>query len=237
MDKVRDACSVGLSLRESNKLRTRLPLRKVTVAGDNVAALQPYAELLQEELNCKHVDFAGRIDDFATRRLQVDAKTLGPKLGARMKDVLAATRSGSWQLLAGGKAAIAGVELDAGEFQLQLVPKDGFACAALPGNALVVVLDTVLTPELEQEGVARDFVRLVQQARKDAGLHVSDRIVLAAQADAATVAAISAHAGYVKDQVLATQLDFGPAAAGMHAAGGKVGSGAGAEVKFALRKA
>jgi isoleucyl-tRNA synthetase len=236
MDRVRDACSVGLSLRESRKLRTRLPLPAVTLAGAGADALRGYAGLLQEELNVKQVAFAADVGAFASPRLQVDAKTLGPKLGPKMKDVLAATRSGAWRILPGGRAALGGVELDAGEFELKLVPKDGVTCAALPSSDLVVVLDVAVTPELEREGVARDFVRLVQQARKDAGLHVSDRIALAVHADAATQDAIAAHRAYVQEQVLAKSLAFG-AAAGAHEGSGRVGSGEGREVQFALTKA
>jgi isoleucyl-tRNA synthetase len=95
----------------------------------------------------------------------------------------------------------------------------------------------VVTPELEQEGIARDFVRLVQQARKDAGLHVSDRISLTVAADAMVAAAIGAHQAYAQEQVLAVAFAFGALPEGATAVQGKVGSGAGAEVKFALQKA
>jgi isoleucyl-tRNA synthetase len=235
MDRVRDACSVGLALREAKKLRTRLPLPQVTLAGADAAAMAPFAQLLQDELNVKHVGFAADIGAFGSFRLQIDAKALGPKLGPKMKDVLAATRSGAWRL-AGDRAEIGGAVLDKGEYVLQLVPKDGITAAALSTNDVVLVLDTAVTPELEQEGVARDFVRLVQQARKDAGLHVSDRVRVAFEADDATAAAIAAHAGYVREQVLAIELTAGAAPAGAFAAEGKVGSGGGAAVKLAVAK-
>ncbi len=193
MDRVRDACSVGLALRETKKLRTRLPLPQVTLAGADAAAMAPFAQLLQDELNVKHVGFAADIGAYGSFRLQIDAKALGPKLGPKMKDVLAATRSGAWRLV-GERAEIGGAVLDKGEYVLQLVPRDGITAAALSTNDVVLVLDTAVTPELEQEGVARDFVRLVQQARKDAGLHVSDRVHVAYEADAATAAAVQAHA-------------------------------------------
>ncbi|MBM3961801.1 MAG: class I tRNA ligase family protein, partial [Planctomycetes bacterium] len=236
MDRVRDACSVGLALRETKKLRTRLPLPQVTLAGADAAAMAPFAQLLQDELNVKHVGFAADIGAYGSFRLQIDAKALGPKLGPKMKDVLAATRTGAWKLI-GDRAEIGGAVLDQGEYVLQLVPKDGITAAALSTNDVVLVLDTAVTPELEQEGVARDFVRLVQQARKDAGLHVSDRVHVAYEADAATAAAVQAHAVYVAEQVLATSLTAGPAAAGAFAAEGKVGAGAGAVVKMSVRKA
>jgi isoleucyl-tRNA synthetase len=235
MDRVRDACSVGLSLREAKKLRTRLPLPKVTLAGADAAAMQPFVHLLQDELNVKQVAFATDITPFGSFRLQIDAKALGPKLGPKMKDVLAATRSGEWKLV-GERAEIGGAVLEPGEFTLQLVPKDGITAAPLATNDVVLVLDTNVTPELEAEGAARDLVRLVQQARKDAGLHVSDRIALSIDTDAATAAAIRAHATYVQEQVLATSLTFGAAPTGAFVAEGKVGSGAGTTVRIGVAK-
>lgn len=235
MDKIRDVCSVGLSLREAHKLRTRLPLPGITLAGQGVEALRPYADLLQDELNVKRVEFAVAMEQYGSFQLQVNAKLLGPKLGASMKDVLAATRSGAWQLLPGGQAAIAGVTLEPGEFELRLVPKPGVASAALPSNDAVVVLDTALTPELEAEGIARDFVRLVQQARKDAGLHVSDRIELFVDAEGGVRSALETHRDYVCEQVLAKNLQFATATAAAHRAEGKVGSD-GIVVVFSLRK-
>lgn len=235
MDRIRDACSVGLSLREAKKLRTRLPLPRVVLAGADAAAMAPFVSLLQDELNVKVVEFAADIAAYGSFRLQVDAKALGPKLGARMKDVLAATRSGAWKL-AGDRAEIGGAVLEKGEYVLQLVPKDGITAAALSTNDIVLVLDTNVTAELEAEGAARDFVRLVQQARKDAGLHVSDRIAVWVETDAATASDLGTHRAYVCEQVLAVELTFGSAPAGTHASEGKVGSGAGAAVKLVIAK-
>jgi isoleucyl-tRNA synthetase len=149
--------------------------------------------------------------------------------------VLAATKSGAWKL-AGERAEIGGAVLEKGEYVLQLVPKDGITAAALSTNDVVLVLDTEVTPELEAEGVRNDFVRLVQQARKDAGLHVSDRIRVWVDTDDATAAVLRAHAAYVQEQVLATALAFGPAPAGAFLAEGKVGSGAGATVRVGVVK-
>ncbi|MBL9077799.1 MAG: isoleucine--tRNA ligase [Planctomycetes bacterium] len=236
MDRVRDACSVGLSLREAKKLRTRLPLPRVTLAGRSAGRMvRDFGAIVGEELNVQHVGSVDDYRDFATARLQVDAKALGPKLGAKMKDVLAATKSGAWQL-AGGRAEIGGVTLEPGEFVLQLVPKDGITAAALSTNDVVLVLDTAVTPELEAKGARNDFVRLVQQARKDAGLHVSDRIALWIDTDAATAALLRAHVAYVQEQVLATDVHFVAPPATAFAAEGKVGSGDGAAVRLAVGK-
>jgi isoleucyl-tRNA synthetase len=236
MDRVRDACSVGLALREHKKLRTRLPLPSVTLAGGDASAMAPFVHLLQDELNVKKVDFAADIAAFGGFRLQVDAKSMGPVLGAKMKDVLAATKTGAWKLN-GDRAEIGGCTLEKGQYVLQLVPKDGITAAALSTNDVVLVLDTNVTPALEAEGAARDFVRLVQQARKDAGLHVSDRIELWVATDAATEASLKEHVSYVQEQVLAARLTFAAAPQAAFAAEGKIGSGGGASVALGLQKA
>ncbi|MCK5945595.1 MAG: isoleucine--tRNA ligase [Planctomycetes bacterium] len=234
MDRARDAVSVGLGLREQARIRTRLPLREAVLAGPDADQMEALSGLIEKELNVKQVRFLPAAELYGTFRLQVDAKALGPKLGKRMKDVLAATRSGDWQL-DGDRALVGGVTLEPGEFVLLLQPKDGITAAALSTNDVVLVLDTAVTPGLEAEGARNDFVRLVQQARKDAGLHVSDRIRLSAQVDDATRAILEQHSAYVQEQVLATDFSFGPPPEGAFVAEGKVGSD-GVEVKLAISK-
>jgi isoleucyl-tRNA synthetase len=222
MDRVRDACSVGLSLREAHKLRIRLPLAALTIAGEGAQALAPYQDLVADELNVKRVSFSRELKDFGTFQLQVNAKVLGPKLGKDMPAVLKATQTGDWQLLANGRARVGPRELDAGEWELRLKPKEGVVSAALSTNDAVVVLDTQLTPALRAEGMARDLVRVVQQARKDAGLHVSDHIKLHIEAPAEVRAAVAAYQSYIAVQTLADAVTYGDIPAGAHRGEGKV---------------
>jgi len=224
MDRVREVCSAGLSLRESQKLRIRLPLASLTLAGEGVDELRPYADLIADELNVKAVRFARELSEYGTFQLQVNAKALGPKLGPDMKAVLAATQTGDWTLLDGGRARVGPRELEAGEWELRLRPKPGVVSTALPSNDAVVVLDIALTPELRAEGMARDLVRLVQQARKDAGLHVADHIRLSIETESEAQAALAPHVGYIAAQTLADEVEFGPPAAGAFRAEGRVES-------------
>jgi isoleucyl-tRNA synthetase len=220
-DRVRDACSTGLALREAHKLRIRLPLAKATIAGRAAERLRPHAHLIADELNVKVVEFSTDLDAWGRFQIQVDAKALGPKLGPQMKDVLAATRSGDWELLPEGRARVGPRVLEAGEFDLRLEARAGVASAALPTNDMVVVLDVDVTPELRDEGMARDVVRLVQQARKDAGLHVADRIAVTLELSDAVRAAVQKHEAYLREQTLAEEVHYGRAA-GPDLAEGKV---------------
>ncbi|MEZ5962306.1 MAG: isoleucine--tRNA ligase [Planctomycetota bacterium] len=224
MDRVREVCSTGLSLRESQKLRIRLPLASLTLAGRGVDELRPYADLIADELNVKAVRFSQQLEDYGTFQLQVNAKTLGPKLGPDMKAVLQATQTGDWTLSEGGRARVGPRELEPGEWELRLRPKHGVVSAALPSNDAVVVLDVELTPALRAEGMARDLVRIVQQARKDAGLHVADHIRLHVECSDEVRASLEPHVGYITAQTLADEVRFAPPAAGMHRAEGKVES-------------
>jgi isoleucyl-tRNA synthetase len=109
----------------------------------------------------------------------------------------------------GGTVVAGGVALAAGEYELKLTAADPDSTAALPGSGDcggLIALDPRVTPELAAEGTARDVVRVVQQARRDAQLDVSDRITLVLGADGATADAIRAHAAFIAGETLATDL-------------------------------
>ncbi len=212
MDRVRQVCSTALALRDDRRLRTRLPLAALTVAGEGVARLEPYFDLIASEVNVKQVRTAERIEEFGRFVLKLNARVLGPKVGGAMKTMLAAMREGRWNLTADGGVELEGRRLEAGDYDLVLESKDDLAdvaVQALPSNDAVVALDVAMTPELEREGVARDVVRLIQMARKEAGLDVSDSVEVQLECAAAIAAAVATHHDYVREQVLAVELECG----------------------------
>lgn len=206
MDRVREVCSAALSLRETRGLRVRLPLRRLTVAGSGAAELVDHADLIADELNVKDVAFEADVAAFGSFQLRPNGRVLGPKLGGDVQRVIRAAKDGAWEAVADGTVVVAGHTLEPGEFDLVLQAPDGAATLPLRGNDLVVDLDVGVDDELRAEGVARDLVRLVQQARKDADLHVTDRIALALCASAEVVAAIDAHRTMVTEATLAVEL-------------------------------
>jgi isoleucyl-tRNA synthetase len=213
MDRVRQVCSAALSLREEKRLRIRLPLASLTVAGAGASELEPYFSLIEDEVNVKAVVATPDLEAFAVERLRVDARKAGPRLGKAMKDVLTAAKAGEWSRADGGAVEVAGQRLEAGEYEHALEPRaehPDLAVQALAGGAAVVALDTCTTAELEREGLARDVVRLVQTARRSAALDVSDRVALVLEAEAAVREAVEAHRGYVAEQTLAESIDLGP---------------------------
>jgi isoleucyl-tRNA synthetase len=208
MDRVRDVCFTARGLREAHKVRVRQPLAALTIAGPNAGRLAAFAPLTEDEVNVKRVATEAAIDAFASFQLAVNARALGPRLGPEMKTVLAAAKAGKWERHADGSVTVAGQRLSGDEFSLRLVPKPGVACQALASGELIVVLDFTLTKELEQEGVARDLVRAIQQARREAGLAVSDRIRLALGLEPPAREAARAFASYIAENVLALELDL-----------------------------
>jgi isoleucyl-tRNA synthetase len=150
-----------------------------------------------------------------------------------MKTVLAATKSGAWSVNADHTVSVAGHTLAPSEYSLKLKLKEGVAGEPLPGNDALVVLDVIVTPELKDEGTARDLIRLVQQARKSAGLHVADHISLCVEGLADLERIVTTHEGYIKEQVLADGLAFGPAQDGWHVEKGELTD---SSVTIALQK-
>jgi isoleucyl-tRNA synthetase len=118
-----------------------------------------------------------------------------------------------------------GVELLPGEYELKLVAADPTRSAPLPGGEGVVVLDTTVTPELAAEGLARDVVRVVQQARRDAGLDVADRITVLVEAGPEVTAAVTAHRDFLAGETLADSVETGSVAGAAQPFVGEAGEG------------
>jgi isoleucyl-tRNA synthetase len=211
MDLVRSVCSTALGLRKAHQLRVRLPLASLTIAHPAAGSLAPFTGLIAEEVNVKAVELSSEPASLGRFELAVNPRVLGPRLGGQVQQVIRAVKAGSWTR-SGDLVEAAGVTLGPGEYELKLAAADPDSTAALPGQAGLIALDLRVTPDLAAEGTARDVVRIVQQARRDAGLAVSDRIRLSIGADGAVADAIRAHAGFLAAETLATDLDVRPAA-------------------------
>jgi len=211
MDRLRDVASTTLRLREDHGLRVRLPLASLTVAGADAESLADLLHLLTDEVNVKTVELTADLDRHASFVLRPDGRVLGPRLGGGVQAVFGAARAGEFTRNDDGTVDVAGETLQPDEFELALESPDGVTAAALGGGDAVVVLDTEVTPALEAEGLARDVVRQVQQARRDADLVVTDRIVLALDGDAEVLDAVRAHEAHVAGQVLAVEIAYGAA--------------------------
>ena len=210
MDAIREAASVALSLRKAAGLRVRLPLAELTIAS-NSEQLASYVDLIADELNVKKVSVVPANDEAAakfglTKSLTVNARTLGPRVGGDVQRIIREAKAGNWSVTA-GVLSVDGTDLIEGEFELSMTAaavSEDFRVGITSGG--FVLLDTKVSPELEREGCARDAIRQIQQARKDAGLDVSDRIALSLTADQESSVALEEHREFIAAEVLATQL-------------------------------
>ncbi|MGZ6982847.1 MAG: isoleucine--tRNA ligase, partial [Ilumatobacteraceae bacterium] len=210
MDRVRDVCSAASAVRKATGRRVRQPLSKLTIAARDAESLEPFREIIADEINVKEVVLSTDLDSVGRFELTVVPSVLGPRVGRDVQKVIAAVKQGSWtQDDVTGVVTAGGVELADGEYSLRLVAADPSRAATLPANTGVVVLDIDLTTELEAEGVARDLVRLVQQARRDAGLHVSDRIALRLGLPDSIRDQVAPFSALITEPTLAVSLSFG----------------------------
>ncbi|MGF9663129.1 isoleucine--tRNA ligase [Arthrobacter crystallopoietes] len=216
MESTRGICSAGSSLRKAANLRVRLPLSELTVVTAGAAELAGgYEEIIKDELNIKSVRLvdAGSAspEEFGIeQKLVVNARAAGPRLGKNVQAAIKASKSGDWSVDADGKVTAGGLALEPQEYTLETVVSEqaggaSASVAMLPGGGFVV-LNTEVTPELEAEGLARDFVRTIQQARKDADLVVSDRIRTTVAAGPDVLAALGRHQDLVSEETLTVEL-------------------------------
>jgi isoleucyl-tRNA synthetase len=234
MDLVREVCSAAHSVRKANGLRARLPLAELVVAGPEAPDLAEFADLIADEVNVRSVRFVTDPSEYASSNLTVAFKVAAPRLGPATQEAAAAARSGDWELLSGtdaGQARVGASVLEPGEFEMKVVPVDVRTTRPLRGKAGVIVLDIEVTDELAAEGRARDLVRELQQARRDMGLEVTDRIRvwLSAAGDDAGVldAVVATHHEWIAEQVLAVGLELVPSGAIGEGATGERGPGGG----------
>src|SRR5699024_8603253 len=216
-------------------LRARLPLAELDVVHHDPTSLEAFAAIIADELNVKAVRLLDVASEEAQgmgveQRLSVNARAAGPRLGKQVQAVIKGSKTGDWSVDETGRVTSGGIALAEGEYSLDLVAGDS---AAMEGHAVgvlrggdFVALDTRVTPELEAEGTARDVVRAIQSARREAGFEGSDRLRLTVDVAPHVVAAVAAHGDPVAGEVLAVEVSVPAAPAGSaHCTSEKVSGG------------
>jgi isoleucyl-tRNA synthetase len=203
-------------LREDARIKVRQPLRRLTVISREAgigAAIERLRAIILDEVNVKDIAISTDEAAFVQITVKPNLKILGKRCGPKIKPI--STALAGWShaevavLAGGGTITVADEVLAIGDVLLQRSPVGGSAVAS--DGAISVALDTQLDEELVSEGLAREFTSILQQARKEAGLAVEDRIAVTwASDDAALVAAITTHATSIADEVLATSFSAGP---------------------------
>jgi isoleucyl-tRNA synthetase len=227
MGVARETVGLGLSARSQSKLKVRQPLRAaVVVAADRErAALERLGDVVREELNVKEIRYVEQAEDLGSYEIKPNYRSLGPRFGKLMPQVAAAIESldpahVAAAVRSGTRVGVSvdGHDHDLGpdDLQLAMKPLDGYQLEREGSHA--VALELQLDDELRREGLAREVVHAVQNARKDAGLEVEDRIELRLGGDDELLAAARAHEGYLSGETLAQTVDYGDGADGSAAA-------------------
>ena len=217
MEAVRLTVELGRAARAQAKAKVRQPLRRAVIVANEAEreAISARAELVKAELNVKELDFVEEESELVSYAVKPNYRSLGPRFGKRMPQVAAAVAALDPVHVAkvmseGGEVGINvdGDEhaLGADEVTLSLQPLEGYEVEAEAGHAVALQLE--LDDELRREGLAREVVHAVQNARKEAGLEITDRIELSLGGDEELLDAAKAHEAYVAGEVLATSVAF-----------------------------
>ena len=218
MEAVRLTVELGRAARAQAKAKVRQPLRRAVIVANDAerAAIEARAEIILAELNVKGIDFVTDQSELVSYSAKPNYRTLGPRFGKNMPQVAAAVAALDAahvaSVLAGGGGvgiAIDGTDhtLAAEDITLALQPLEGYEVEAESGHAVALALE--LDEELRREGLAREIVHAVQNARKEAGLEITDRIALGLGGEEALLEAAREHQAYLAGEVLASEIEFG----------------------------
>jgi isoleucyl-tRNA synthetase len=222
MEAVRLTVELGRAARAQAKAKVRQPLRRAVIVANEAerAAIEARADLVTAELNVKELDFVSDESELVSYEAKPNYRALGPRFGNKMPQVAAAVAAldaahVAAVLAEGGEIGIAidghDHSLGPDDVTLALQPLEGYEVEAEAGHAVALQLE--LDDELRREGLAREIVHAVQNARKDAGLQITDRIALTLAGDSDLLAAAQAHQDYLAGEVLATSVSYDGAAA------------------------
>ena len=217
MDAVRLTVELGRAARAQAKAKVRQPLRRAVIVANDAEreAISARADLVTAELNVKELDFVSDEAELVSYSVKPNYRALGPRFGKRMPQVAAAIESLDPEHVAavmsdGGQV---GINIDGDEHTLSpdevtlaLQPLEGYEVESDAGHAVALQLE--LDDELLREGLAREIVHAVQNARKEAGLDITDRIELTLGGDADLVEAAREHQAYLAGEVLATSVAY-----------------------------
>ena len=219
MSAVHRTVELGRAARAQAKVKIRQPLRRAVVVAsdDERVAVEQLEQLVISELNVKEIEFVSDAGELVTYRVKPNYRSLGPRFGSEMPLVAAAVEAldptaVSRVLEGGGQVGISVEgsehELSPEDLDLVMEPLEGYEVEAAAGYA--VALSVELDQELLSEGKAREIVRAVQNARKEADFDVSDRIALQLGGDDELVSAARQHADYIASETLSEVIGWDP---------------------------
>ncbi len=212
MQLVKQLVEMGRFLRAQNSLKNRQPLARITVVArrpEERQLVENMRELILDELNIRELAFAHDEEELVHLSAKANFKSLGARLGKQMKEVAAAIAQLSsnevGRLMAGESLEAGGAAITSSDILVNRTVKEGLVVEA--NESFTIALDTVITPELDRAGMARELVSRIQQQRKELELQVTQRIRLRFSTPAADVRlALQEHSAYICEEVQADEL-------------------------------
>ena len=218
MAAVQRTVRLGHAARSAAKVKVRQPLRRAVVVANEAerASIEELADLVTAELNVHELDFVSEEGELVKYDVKPNYRALGPRFGKRMPQVAAAVGALDPARVAStvSEGGVVGVSIDGTDHSLSgedltfaLAPLEGYEVEAEAGHAVALQLE--IDEELRREGLAREIVRAVQNARKEAGLEITDRIALGLGGDAELVGIADEHRSYIVGETLAEEVALG----------------------------
>jgi len=217
MEKAQTISSLVLSLRAKEKIKVRQPLQRVMIPVLDVetkADITAVADLIKSEVNVKEVELLDDASGILVKQIKPNFKVLGPKFGKDMKAAAAAImqfgqeeiaeieKTGKITIEINGKSSTLGIT------EVEITSQDIEGWLVANSGGITVALDVTITDELRKEGIARELVNRIQNARKDSGFEVTDKIHVTLQKDEHLVDAINSNLDYLTTETLTAKLEF-----------------------------
>lgn len=215
MDAPRKIVQLGRSLRELKSLKVRQPLTKIIIVAEDSRVQQQvgeFSDIIKTELNIKSIEFAANTSVLVNRKVKPNFKALGPKFGkhvGRVVDIVKGFGEAQIdQIIRSGRESInfEGKEYEITKDEVDILHEEKEGLAVQSEGGLTVALDTHLTQDLIDEGIAREFINRVQNLRKDAGYEVVQRITIFFQADSKIAEAVYRQKDYILNETLAASI-------------------------------
>ena len=217
MEKAQNISSLVLSLRKKEMIKVRQPLQKIlipTLSEAERAEILAVANLIKHEVNVKEIELLEDASGILVKQIKPNFKTLGPKFGKDMKAIATAVQAfGQEEIAQFEKAQTYSLQLpdktvtlSLDDVEISTQDIEGWLVAT--AGSLLVALDIHITPELRQEGIARELVNRIQNIRKDNDYDITDRIQIRLQAHPALQEAVTANEAYIKNETLTDSITF-----------------------------
>jgi isoleucyl-tRNA synthetase len=217
MEIAQQVSSMALSLRKKEKIKVRQPLQKVMVPildTNFKSRINHVQDLILSEVNVKELELLEDTTGVLVKKIKPNFKTIGPKYGKQMKaiagmvkewgndEIQQIEKNNGWKGQINGES----IELELSDFEIVTDDIPGWLVTSEHG--ITVALDITITPELKQEGIARELVNRIQNFRKEAGFEVTDSIAVTMETTTEIQSAVEANSNYISSEVLAKTISF-----------------------------